>query len=274
MHDANHGTLAKDKRVNFWFSKILYALGGFPPNWRQQHNVMHHKYTNVEGFDEDINPIGILRFSPHKPLKKIHKFQHIYAWFFYGLMTISWSTNKDFKQLYNYKKQGIVLDRRTNYRAMFLDLILSKTLYYIALLVIPIIFIPVAWYFVVLGYLLMHFVSGFSLGVIFQTAHVMPETDFPVPDDSGEIENLWAIHQLQTTSNYAPNNRFFSWLIGGLNFQVEHHLFPNINHIHYRKISKIVKEKAEKFSLPYHIQPSFFRAIVSHYKMLRSLGRA
>lgn len=274
MHDANHGTLSKNKHNNFWFSKVLYALGGFPPNWRQQHNVMHHKYTNIDGYDEDINPINILRFSPHKPLKKIHKYQHIYAWFFYGLMTFSWSTNKDFRQLSDYKKSGIRLDRNTNYRKLFIDLIIAKILYYFVLLVIPIIFTSFQWYLVVLGFLLMHFVSGFSLGVIFQTAHVMPTTDYPVPEKDGNIDNLWAVHQLQTTSNYAPKNKVLNWLIGGLNFQVEHHLFPNISHIHYSRISVIVKKKAKEYNLPYNIEPSFWTAVFNHYKMLKSLGRA
>lgn len=271
MHDANHGTLTKNKKVNHWLSKTLYLLGGFPPNWRQQHNVMHHKYTNVTEMDEDINPIEILRFSPHKPLKKIHKYQHIYAWFFYGLMTISWITNKDFKQIFSYKKNNVKLDRKTTYRKFITDLIISKVLYYAVMLVIPLIFTAVAWYWVLAGFILMHFISGASLGVIFQTAHVMPENEFPLPKDN-KIENNWTIHQLLTTSNYSPNNKVLSWLIGGLNYQVEHHLFPNISHVHYDKISELVKQTALKYGIPYRVQPSFAKAVSEHYKMLKALG--
>jgi linoleoyl-CoA desaturase len=273
MHDANHGTYSKSSKINKILGKSIYLLGGFPPNWRQQHNTMHHGYTNVDGYDEDIEPINILRFSPHKPLKKIHKYQHWYALFLYGLMTVSWATDKDFNQLKSYLKQGISLTSKLNYRQLFVDLIITKFLYYSIFLIIPLILIPVAWYWVLLGFFAMHFVCGFILGIVFQTAHVMPTSEYPVPDEKGQIENNWAIHQLQTTADYAPGSKVLSWMIGGLNYQIEHHLFPNISHIHYRPLSKLVKEVAIKHNLPYHVQDNFIKAVIAHIKMLKKLGQ-
>jgi linoleoyl-CoA desaturase len=118
----------------------------------------------------------------------------------------------------------------------------------------------------------MHFISGLILGTIFQTAHVVPTSSYPLPDENGNVENDWAIHQLYTTSDFSPGSRIMSWLIGGLNFQVEHHLFPNISHVHYRNLSPIVKETAHKYNLPYSYQPNFFKAVYSHFKMMRMLG--
>lgn len=272
MHDANHGTSTSNQKMNRWLSKSLYFLGGFPPNWRHQHNTMHHGFTNIDGHDEDIAPVGILRFSPHRPYHAIHKFQQWYAWLFYGLMTLSWVTAKDFKQLFRYKKTVITLSSNRSFGFMLADLIIAKVLYYTVMLVIPLIVIPIAWYWTVLFFLIMHFTAGFSLTVIFQTAHVMPDSVYPLPDEEGNVENNWAIHQLLTTSDYAPNSRIFSWLIGGLNYQVEHHLFPNISHVHYKKISVIVKQTADKYQVPYHVQPTFFKAVYNHYKMLKMLG--
>jgi linoleoyl-CoA desaturase len=273
MHDANHGSYSKNPKVNKWMSKTMYLLGGFPVNWKYQHNTMHHGFTNIDGHDEDIAPTGILRFSPHKPLRKIHKFQYWYAWFFYGLMTFSWVTYKDFKQLAGYKKENAKLNTTRSYDQLLIELLISKSLYYVLFLVAPLLFLSIPWYFTVLGFLLMHFVAGLILGVVFQAAHVVPTSEYPLPDIEGNLENGWAIHQLLTTSDFAPKNKLLSWYVGGLNFQVEHHLFPNISHVHYTKLSPLVQRTAQKYGLPYHVEKNFARAIHSHTKMLRILGR-
>lgn len=272
MHDANHGSFSKHKWVNSLFGKSLYLLGGYPPNWKYQHNTLHHGYTNIEGHDEDIGHGGVLRFSPHKPLKKIHRFQHIYAWFLYGLMTISWIVSKDFNKLNKYKKMGATLANKKDYKKLFIELVISKILYYAVFLVLPLIFVPVSWHWIVIGFVAMHFTSGLILSTIFQTAHVVPSSEFPIPDDNSQLKNNWAAHQLYTTSDFAPGSRIFSWFIGGLNYQVEHHLFPNISHVHYKNIAGIVQEIAEKHGLPYYVNKTFLQAVYEHYKMLKWLG--
>ena len=274
MHDANHGSFSKRRWVNNFFGNSLYLLGGFPANWKYQHNTLHHGYTNIEGHDEDIGHGGILRFSPHKPLKKVHKYQYIYAWFFYGLMTFSWVTIKDFRKLKAYKKDGAVLNGNGNYNRLFIKLIISKVLYYAVFLALPIILLQIAWYWVLLGFLVMHFTSGLILSIIFQTAHVVPTSDYPLPDNNNELNNNWAVHQLYTTCDFAPKSSVFSWLIGGLNYQVVHHLFPNISHIHYKKLARIVAEKAKQHHLPYNVNKTFIGAVYQHALMLKSLGLA
>jgi len=273
MHDANHGSYSKSSKLNKILGSSLYLLGGYPPNWIHQHNTMHHGYTNIDGYDEDIAPAGILRFSPHKPLKKIHKYQYWYAFFFYGLMTVSWAVNKDYKQLFNNKNNGVKLSNSKSYRQMLAEVIVTKILYFSIFLITPMVILPFSWYWFLIGFLLMHFICGFILGIIFQTAHVMPTSKYPVPDKDGNIDNHWAIHQLLTTSDYSPKSRIFSWMIGGLNYQIEHHLFPNISHVHYRKISPLVKTTAKKYNLPYNVQNNFLMALVNHVKMLKALGQ-
>ena len=145
-------------------------------------------------------------------------------------------------------------------------------MYYGAFIVIPLIFLPFAWYWIPVFFISMHFACGLILTTVFQTAHVMPSSEYPLPDGKGNMENNWAVHQLRTTSDFAPGNRLLSWFIGGLNFQVEHHLFPNISHVHYRKISVIVAETTKKYGLPYHVQPSFLTAVYNHARMLKMLG--
>ena len=215
MHDANHGSYSKNKVVNRLFGITLNLMGGSAKNWRIQHNRLHHTFTNVHEMDPDVSPMGLLRFSPDAPLKKIHKLQHIYAWFFYGLMTFSWATNKEFKQLNDFKKDGFI--SKKEYLPLMFEMVAWKIIYYAYILVIPYL-INVGSFsfgFWLLCFFSLHFVAGIILATIFQTAHIMPECDYPVANKEGTIENNWAIHQLQTTSNYAPKSRFFSWFIGG-----------------------------------------------------------
>jgi linoleoyl-CoA desaturase len=273
MHDANHGAYSANKNVNKYLGRLLNVVGGSAFTWKIQHNVLHHSYTNIDGMDEDIAPVKVLRFSPHQERYGWHRFQHFYAWFFYGLMTIAWITVKDFKGLYHYRSLGLVKDDPKAFRQRIASTVLTKVVYYAYALVLPLILLPTAWWQTVLFFLLMHFITGLTLGMIFQPAHVMPETEFPLPDDEGQMENNWAIHQLLTTTNFAPKAKLFSWYVGGLNYQIEHHLFPNICHIHYQKLSKIVKQTAEEYGLPYHVQPTFYEAVRKHAVMLRDLGR-
>lgn len=273
MHDANHGSFSKSRTINNLLSGSLFLLGGFPQNWKFQHNALHHGFTNVEGTDEDIKGLRPLRFSPHKPLLKIHRFQHWYAWFFYSLMTISWIGIKDFKGAYKYKKMDAPLYKNKKYGRLLFEVAFTKVVYYTIFLFLPMLVMPFAWYWVLVGFISMHLVSGFILTIIFQSAHVMPGSAYPLPDEDGNMENNWAVHQLQTTTDFSPKSRIFSWMIGGLNYQIEHHLFPNISHVHYRSISVIVKDTALKHNLPYSVQPNFIMALRNHTRMLKALGR-
>lgn len=169
---------------------------------------------------------------------------------------------------------GARLSKKRKYSRLLIDIIISKVAYYAVFLAIPLLTIPVSWYWVLGGFMLMHITSGLVLSSIFQTAHVVPTSEYPIPNGDGELDNNWAVHQLHTTCNYAPKSMVFSWLIGGLNYQIEHHLFPNISHIHYRNIAGIVQTKAKKYGLPYHVNASFASAVWQHIKMLKLLGRA
>jgi linoleoyl-CoA desaturase len=271
MHDANHGSYSRNKRVNLLLGHLLDFVGGSSRNWRIQHNKLHHTFTNVEGMDEDIKSRVVLRFAPSQKRYRIHRFQFIYAWFLYCLMTIFWVTSKDFMQLARYRKNGLV--KKEDYGKLMLELVFWKVFYFAYLLVLPIVFTAVPVYLTIIGFMSMHFISGFILSCIFQPAHVVPETDFPLADEDGMLENNWAVHQLRTTTNFARGSRIFSWFVGGLNYQVEHHLFPNICHVHYKRISRIVEETAREYNLPYHFENTYVGALWNHGRMLYLLGR-
>jgi linoleoyl-CoA desaturase len=272
MHDANHGAYSSKKWVNNLLGLSLNVVGGNAFNWKVQHNVLHHTYTNIHDVDEDISPRGVLRLSPHGEWKVFHRFQHWYAWFFYGLMTLVWVLVKDYVRIIKYQKDGLVKKQRANIGTEWTVLILTKVIYALYIFVIPMIVLSVTWWQVLIGFLVMHYIAGFILAIIFQPAHVIDGTDYPLPDSEGRMDNAWAIHQMHTTTNFANNNRILSWYVGGLNFQVEHHLFPGVCHVHYRKISKIVEETAKEFGVPYKAEPTFIGALRGHARLLKQLG--
>jgi linoleoyl-CoA desaturase len=275
MHDANHGTYSPNKKVNNFISYILEIIGGYTANWQIQHNVLHHTYTNVSGLDEDIDTMGLLRLSPRQPKRWYHRFQHIYAWFFYMIMTLFWMTAKDYLSVIRYRQHGLLGKQNVSFKQALLRITTFKLIYYAYIIVLPILFSGVSWVWVVAGFLLMHFTAGLFLSCVFQPSHIMETSEFALPKDIGgkkQMEDTWAVHEVANTTNFAPDNRILSWFIGGLNFQIEHHLFASVCHVHYKKIAPIVKSTARAFGLPYHVQPTFLKAIWEHAKMLKKLG--
>jgi len=271
MHDANHGSYSKNKWINTLMEYSMNMIGASSFTWKIQHNVLHHSYTNIYELDEDIDDKPFLRLSPEGKLKWYHKFQHYYAPFLYSMATLSWVTQKDFKQLINYNKSGMTERCGFNPTKEWLIMIFSKTFYYFYMLILPVLLGVPIWLTIV-GFVLLHMVSGLVITTIFQLAHVVEGPEHSDIPHSGQMDNTWAIHQLKSTANFACENKLITFLVGGLNYQIEHHLFPTISHIHYDKISKIVKSTAKEFNLPYYEYSKFHEAVASHLKILRLLG--
>jgi len=271
MHDANHGAYSSNKYVNIAVGHTLNILGGSVHNWKLQHNILHHTYTNIAGMDEDIADRLVLIFSPHSKPKWYNKFQPIYAFVFYGLMTAYWVLLKDLIQLIQFTKSGVNPQTRNENISLFVRLTIIKLIYLFTMLVVPTLYFGIPFYQIIIGFVLMHYTGGIILSLVFQLAHTVDETTHPLPVN-GVIENDWAIHQMNTTVNFSPNNKLLSWYVGGLNYQVEHHLFPRICHVHYPQISAIVKETAEEFNVPYLQKPDFYTALKSHFSALQRFG--
>ncbi|NNC70664.1 MAG: acyl-CoA desaturase [Flavobacteriaceae bacterium] len=272
MHDANHESYSSKKWINKLMGSSIHILAGNDYNWKVQHNVLHHTYTNIQGHDEDIDAGRIIRFSRHAKWYSFHKYQKYYSIFLYGLLTINWAITTDFKQTYLYLKRKLSYGKMPHPATQWTKLIIGKIIYYSLWVVLPIV-MGYAWWQVLIGFLIMHYTAGIILSVVIQLAHVMPDTQMPLPDEDGNIKNTWAIHQLFTTANFAPKNKIVGWFTGGLNRQIEHHLFSNISHIHYKDLAKIVKKTAQEFNLPYNEYKTTRAAIISHFQQLQELGK-
>ena len=268
QHDGGHGAYSNHPWINRLAAISLDLIGASSYLWRWKHGVFHPTYPNVEGQDTDITNEPVARLSPHQRRRWYHRWQYLYLWPLYGLTAARWHLYTDFKEvaLGRIGPHKIPRPRGWNLAVFFLGKAVSIGL----LLVLPMFFY--SWWVVVLFYLLVTGVAGVVLTVVFQLAHCVGEAEFPLPAD-GQMEDAWAVHQVNTTVDFARRSRFLCWLLGGLNFQVEHHLFPRICHIHYPALSRIVEATCREFGVRYLDHGSFLAGLVSHFRWLRTLGR-
>lgn len=272
MHDANHGSYSPNQKFNDFLGFIsLNGLGVSSYFWKQKHNIIHHTYTNVDGIDDDIAKSPIIRHCESQKWVPAHKIQHLYLPFVYALSALFWvfimdPTKYFSRKIYTTTAWKMTLKNHIIFWA-------TKIFYVFIYIAIPI--YVWGWAGWLTGFLTYNAVLGIILSFVFQLAHVVENTEFEhIPlDATKHIQTAWAEHQIRTTANFAMGNKFINWYVGGLNFQIEHHLFPRVSHVHYPEISKIVQEKCREFNLPYYYNPSFFGAVASHMKVMRQMGR-
>ena len=271
MHDANHAGYSGNQKVNRWLGLTMNLIGADAYNWKIKHNKLHHVFTNVYGKDEDIDSRVVLRFAYAAPLKKYHKFQYLYAWLLYSLMTVSMVFGDVFKRI-KYRKRGITNISVHTYRRSMAWLVFSKMAYFATMVGLPLVFTSLVWWQVLLGFAIMHLTAGVILSLIFQMAHVVEGPEQILPAENGKLPCSLLELQLKSTCNFSRKNKVLSWFVGGLNFQVEHHLFPRICHVHYPAISKIVEATTREFNMPYYVHDRFADALRSHVRVLKRLG--
>lgn len=269
QHDAGHQAYSNRRWVNRLMAMTLDLLGGSSYVWARKHNSIHHSFANITGHDDDINigPLG--RLSPHQKRLKIHRLQHFYLWALYGFLPIKWYFYDDFHDVIT----GRIGEHRFA-RPKGWDLatfIGGKAMFFTLAFVIPMLLHPV-W--AVLGlYVTAAFLQGLALSVVFQMAHCVEEAAFPLPQsNTGRMETAWAEHQVETTVDFARGSRLLSWFVGGLNFQIEHHLFPQICHVHYRALARVVEQTCRDFGLRYMAHETFWGGVASHFRWLRQMG--
>lgn len=270
MHDGAHGSFSKHKWVNIFAAFTLNILGGSSFMWDMKHNVIHHAYTNIDGVDDDIDIQPWMRMSSTQPKYFFHKYQHIYFWFLYAMLYVLWIFLLDYQKYFK-KRIGVMPIKKMSMKDHFIFWGF-KALNLILFVGLPVYTLGFsAW---LIGFLVFALVAGLTISIVFQLAHTVEHTHFPMPlEETGKLEDEWAIHQLKTTANFAPRSKIISWLVGGLNFQVEHHLFPKISHIHYPEISKIVKQACKEFNITYIEYPRMHQAVASHVNFLKQMGR-
>ncbi len=269
MHDGNHGSAAASPRENRLFAFTSDLLGGSSFLWRHKHNVLHHSYTNVCGLDTDIEPGVLLRFAPAQPRRALHRFQHLYVWLLYAVFPLRWWLVDDFHQLATGRMGEGRFARPRGWD--LIALLGGKALFLGWAFVLPLLLHP--WGSALPLMLVAVATLGTMLAVVFQLAHCVGEAEFHDAHTEPPTGD-WAAHQVATTVDFARGNRLLGWYMGGLNFQIEHHLFPRVSHVHYAALAPMVEETCREHGVPYRAQPSFLAAVRSNVRWLRQLGRA
>ncbi|RDD80545.1 acyl-CoA desaturase [Dyella tabacisoli] len=269
QHDGGHQAYSDRRGINKAMAMTLDLVGGSSYIWHWKHARFHHTYTNIAGHDSDID-LGVLaRLSPTQKRRPWHRWQHIYLWVLYSVTAIRWHLYGDFRDMIT----GTIGERPfTRPRGWDLAVfVLGKLVFFTLAFGLPLLFHSVGM--VLMCYTAVAGVAGLLLALVFQLAHVVEQAEFPLPgEQSQQIDTPWAIHQLETTVDFARDNRVLSWLVGGLNFQVAHHLFVRISHIHYPAIARVIESTCREYGVAYHAHGSFSAGIASHYRFLRQMG--
>jgi len=270
QHDGGHHSYSRHEWVNKLAAMTLDLIGASSYLWHWKHVVYHHTYVNIHGQDTDIDVSSLLRFTPHARRLRVQRWQHLYLWPLYALMAARWHLYGDFKDVASGTVGPHPIPRPKGWDLVIF--IAGKIVSIGLLLAVPMFFHP--WWVVLVFYMLVTGVVGVVLSVVFQLAHCVEEAKFMMPQgDSLRMEAAWAIHQAEATVDFARNSRVLAWLLGGLNFQIEHHLFPKICHIHYPAIASIVEQTCKDFGVQYAEHPTFWAGVASHYRWLKHMGQ-
>jgi linoleoyl-CoA desaturase len=270
QHDANHGAYFRSRRFNHLMGWTADALLGFSSYaWRVKHNVAHHTYTNVDGYDDDISQTPFVRLAPSQVPRSWYRLQHIYIWPLYSVMVLRWQTGADIAALIRGRigRSPMRVPRRWD----LVGLIAGKAIFIGLAIVLPLVFYP--WWVVAAAYIGYTMATSLVTATTFQLAHCVEEAGFASAEELTADKRVWAVHEVETTVNFCPRNAFLTWVLGGLNYQIEHHLFPRVAHTHYPQIAEIVRRNAAKYGVRYTAQPSLRAALRSHQRHLRALGR-
>lgn len=267
MHDASHHSLFRQRWLNTFVVHLLLGLGGASAIiWREKHVKGHHGHTNVDKEDSDIEGQPLFVFSPYQKIRAYHRFQHLYAIFFYGFLTLKWVLYDDMRDLII---NVYAMSKRKQWLC-WLEVVLTRSLYLLISIIIPTLLFG-SIFKVLLFWLLYNALFGIGLALVFQCAHVNTKTTFYSKDS--DLRSDFSTHQLQSTVDFATQNRIFTWLVGGLNYQVVHHLFPAVAHKHYPAIQKILAKVIEDYpTLVYHHSPTFCSALKDHFRFLKKVA--
>jgi len=268
-HDGSHHSYSNHAWINRLAAMTMDLIGASSYVWHWKHVVVHHTYVNITGHDADVDIAFFGRLTPHQKRFGFHRWQHFYLWPLYGLNVIKWHLYDDFRDVVT-GRIGVTRMPRPK-RWELVGFVGGKALFLTLAFGLPLLIHPL--WMVLLFYVLTVALAGVVVSVVFQLAHCVEEAEFPLPqENSGSMENAWAVHQVETTLDFARRSRVESWLLGGLNFQIEHHLFPRVCHVNYPAISNLVEQTCREFGVRYGAHTSFRAGLFSHFRWLRRMG--
>jgi linoleoyl-CoA desaturase len=271
VHDSNHSGYSDNPRVNRLVGLAGEMIGMSTFRWRTKHNIWHHTYTNIAGFDDDVETYGLMRLTPRYPWKPLFKAQPWYALLVYSMIGLDFIMRDFLMVIFGRSDANHIYPKMSGSDKLIFWV--GKLYFFLLMFAVPMLVFP--WWQVVIGFFIVMLSSGVLLAMFFQLAHINDVASFPVPvGEPPHIDNEWAVLQVEAAVDFAPHNRVLSWYCGGLNYQIEHHLFPHVCHLNYPRIAPIVKATCEEFGVRYSCYPTWREALASHWRELRQLGQA
>jgi len=268
-HDAAHHAIFRNKQWNDWLFAFTFNLQGNNAYvWKKYHIESHHLYTNVHGSDIDVLENPLIRMTSIQPLQRIHRLQHLYAPFLYLFYSLNWFLVRD--TLLAFGKSHRTISIKLNKRQTAW-LVFNKILYIGYMIVLPVLLLPIKWHHVLIAFVLMHFLISIVFTAVLGVSHLVEETTHPQADDHGRMDQSWALLQMNTSLDYNVDSYFLNWTLGGFNAHTLHHLFPNICHIHYMDMIRILRQTAREFNIHYNEAP-YWKAAASHFRFLKRMG--
>ena len=269
-HDAAHGAFSKKKWVNKIMGLTFNFVGGNIYLLTKIHST-HHLFANIHGIDPQMESHGLLRNTPYEKYLNKHKYQHIYVVFIYALAYLHWVVIKDFKWMFF--ENHIGNEKNIKHPASeYFVLVFFKILYFALNLTLPLVFLAAPIWVIITGFIMIHVFPGMAFALIFQANHVFEGTNYPVPNNEGQIANNYAIHTLETTLDFARKNKLATYLMGGINVHAVHHMFPQYCHVHNNALTEILIEACDEYGLKYNEVPTFTKAVRIHFSMLKRLS--
>jgi linoleoyl-CoA desaturase len=269
-HDASHNAVSEKHWANRFFAYTWNMVGITCYFWELKHNVAHHGFTNVPGKDDDIDQSKLVRLNPNAERKWFHQYQHFYGPLLYALLSINIIYIRDFKLLLQHNFGNKKVEKHSLREVIIL--FATKIFFIIYMIVIPKMMLGISWGEILLLHFAMHLAIGLFIGFILVPVHVTNESEYRLPDEKGVVHTDWGRHQIEATVDFAAESYLVNWLTGGLNTHVAHHLFPHINHIHYIQLTKIIRQTAEEFNIPYRNR-SLVKILAEHMRFLKALGQ-
>ncbi len=267
IHEAVHGTLFRNKRLNNWYVHFFDLMGANSYIWKIRHTRLHHNYPNVMGWDSDFEQSPVARVFPHGAFSSIHKYQHIYLPLIYPLYLVNWLLVRDFKDFFN--KKQLIWKVASIPKIEYAKLFLFKGFFIGYTIVLPKLMLNISWAQAIIAFLIMIFTASIISLLVLLSPHANTESEFPLPDENGKIAHSWFEHQLSCTNDVKEDNWFIRFFMGCFNYHIAHHLFPSVNHVYYPEVTQIIKRFAVENDLPYKQFP-LATSLVNHYRLLKN----
>lgn len=269
IHEACHNNLFTTKQMNRAYVLLFDMIGANSYMWKKRHVRLHHNFTNVDGWDSDIEKSKFLKVHPEDSTKRFNRYQHLLV-FLYPFFITNWFLIRDFKDFFDSKM--IVRKLGGVPVVEYIKLFFFKLFFVGYMIVVPLVLTSFGWLKILIAFFLVLISAGFFALVVLLPPHVNTSNEFPHVDEGMKLHQSWFMHQLNTTNDVKNDNWFTRHIMGNFNFHIAHHLFPNVSYVYAKEVTEVIKKFLLEKGLPYRSYP-LFATFKNHYRLIKQNGK-